>query len=434
MTRIYVEHNFCQLKTRILVNGNEIEKSSRLFKLVGGKQLHEWIVDFPHMLRNELNDKDFSIEFCGIDLEWDDFEGTLDYMKNVKDLNRLDLRFVGRNPNDNISDDSSTWSRLSGTFDNVIKPKVSIYVIGAEGSGKSTLINSLLARRLIPLKSKADIVSITEIWDTGIEKFTVIAYDIQGERLWKVDELTDEVIYKLYSDENVYRIVMNGNIPFLDSQNVMMKFIDVPSMDKFKAQEHMDAIYQGISNDSQSIILYVQKGTALGTVEDRYLLGYVINQLKKRNSDIRDRLIFVLNKMDSFLPEEEDIGKVIRSVKGDFLSMYGIEAPQIFPCSANVALNIRTYLSEIEIDNLTRDEERKLPLEAKDILPVIDKVIDYESMHLEQYSVLLPSAKMEINYRLKQAEERGDMKEQALIHCGIYSIEAAIMAYIKKWT
>lgn len=426
MTHIYVEHNFCQLETRILVNENEIEKSSKLFKLVGGKQLHEWIVDFPQILRNELNDNDFSIEFCGIDLEWDDFEDIFDYMKNVKALIRLDLRLVDRNPNDIISDDSSIWSRLPETQ----KKNFSIYVIGAEDSGKSTLINSLLAKRVIPLKSKVGIATITEILDTGKDKFTALAYGMQGEMLWKVDEFTDEAIYRLYSDENVYRIVMNGNIPFFDSQSIAMKFVDVPSMNKFKAHEYMDAIYQGMCNDSMSIILFVLNGTALGINDNSYLLNYVINQLEKSNRNIRDRFIFVLNKMDCFNPEEEDIGKAIQSAKVHLLSKHGIENPQIFPCSANVALNIRTYLSEIDIDNLTRDEELGLPLEVRDILATIDNVIDYESMHLEQYSVLVPSAKMEIGYKLKQAEEREDTKEQALIHCGIYSIEAAIVAYM----
>ena len=66
-------------------------------------------------------------------------------------------------------------------------------------------------------------------------------------------------------------------------------------------------------------------------------------------------------------------------------------------------------------------------------LPMIDKLIDHESMHLEQYSTLSPTAQRELNYKLSQAEKNGDTKEQALIHCGIYSIESAITAYVKKY-
>ena len=117
----------------------------------------------------------------------------------------------------------------------------------------------------------------------------------------------------------------------------------------------------------------------------------------------------------------------------EYLKKYGIEDPQIFPCSAYTALNIRTYLADVDIDNLTRKEERELPSAARDTLPMIDKFIDYESMHLEQYSTLSPSAQRALEYRLSQAVEKGDTKEQALIHCGIYSIEEAITAYVKKY-
>lgn len=37
---------------------------------------------------------------------------------------------------------------------------------------------------------------------------------------------------------------------------------------------------------------------------------------------------------------------------------------------------------------MTRADGRRLPLAARDTLPMIDKFIDYESMHLEQYSTL----------------------------------------------
>ena len=104
-----------------------------------------------------------------------------------------------------------------------------------------------------------------------------------------------------------------------------------------------------------------------------------------------------------------------------------------FPCSAFTALNIRTYLNDIDIDNLTRAQEYQLPLAAQETVTLIYKLVRFESMHLEKYSTLSPSAQQELNYRLSQAIENKDTKEQAMIHSGIYSIEAAITAYVKKY-
>lgn len=237
---------------------------------------------------------------------------------------------------------------------------------------------------------------------------------------------------ELNDNENAYRIAAQGNIPFLDARSTALMLVDTPGPNNSQNQAHKNTTYRAINSDANNLILYVLNGTQLSTNDDASLLSYVAEQIKKGGKQVRDRFIFVVNKMDGFNPEEEDISKAITAAKR-YLASYGIEDPQIFPCSAYTALNIRTYLDGVDIDNMTRADQKKLPSAARDTLPMIDKFIDYDSMHLEQYSTLSPSAQRELNYKLSQAEQNGDTKEQALIHCGIYSIEAAITAYVKKY-
>ena len=248
----------------------------------------------------------------------------------------------------------------------------------------------------------------------------------------KVPNLTYDIMDALNDNEDVYKIEAQGNIPFLDARNTALMLVDTPGPNNSQNQAHKNTTYRAINSDANNLILYVLNGTQLSTNDDAALLSYVAEQIKKGGKQVRDRFLFVVNKMDSFNPEEENIEKAVIAAK-KYLASYGIEDPQIFPCSAYTALNIRTYLEGVDIDNITRAEERKLPSAARDTLPMIDKFIDYDSMHLEQYSTLSPSAQRELNYKLNQAEENGDTKEQALIHCGIYSIEAAIKAYVKKY-
>lgn len=446
MTQVYVKYNPYRLETQILVNGREIEKDSTLFKLIKGKRLQEWIGDFPQKLRDELNSVEFAIEFCGMDLDWDDFEDVFNHAKDAKILNKLELKFTeGKSDDDiqekivNIFEDLKAGpiedfrdQKLLKAFDNVNNSDFPIHVIATMSSGKSTLINALLEKRLMPSKNEACTATITEILDTDDDRFTAIVHYVNSKEEKEYQELTYEVMSELNSDENVHRIEVEGNIPFLDSRSTALRLVDTPGPNNSQNQEHMNTTYRAINNDSNSLILYVLNGTQLSTTDDAGLLDYVASQIKKGGKQVRDRFLFVVNKMDGFNPEEEDIGKAIQSVK-KYLSDRGIKDPQIFPCSAYTALNIRTHLNHINIDNMTRSEERKLPSAARDTLPMIDKFIDHESMHLEKYSTLSPSAKRELDYKLKQAEERGDTKEQALIHCGIYSIEAAITAYVKKY-
>lgn len=299
-------------------------------------------------------------------------------------------------------------------------------------SGKSTLINALLGKKLMPSKNEACTATITEILDNDMEIFAAVVHDEDDVVLQNIPELTYDIMSELNDDENVHRISATGNIPFLDANSTALMLVDTPGPNNSQNQAHKNTTYRAINSDANNLILYVLNGTQLSTNDDASLLSYVAEQIKRGGKQVRDRFLFVVNKMDGFNPEEEDIGKAITDAKR-YLASYGIEDPQIFPCSAYTALNIRTYLGGVDIDNMTRADERKLPSAARDTLPMIDKFIDYESMHLEQYSTLSPSAQRELNFKLSQAEKNGDTKEQALIHCGIYSIEAAIRAYVKKY-
>lgn len=446
MTQIYVKYNPYRLETQILVNGREIEKDSTLFKVVKGKRLQEWVGDFPQMLRNELNSVDFAIEFCGMDLDWDDFEDAFSHAKESGEIKNLDLKFIEGKSDEDINDKIVAVfkdlqegpvadfrdPKLVKAFENINNSVFPINVIATMSSGKSTLINALLGKRLMPSKNEACTATITKILDNDGEGFEAVAYNQEDEILREVPELTYDIMNELNENTDVHRIEAKGNIPFLDAKSTALMLLDTPGPNNSQNQAHKNTTYRAINNDSNNLILYVLNGTQLSTNDDASLLSYVADQIKKGGKQVRDRFLFVINKMDGFNPEEEDIGKAIKAAKR-YLASYGIENPQIFPCSAYTALNIRTYLGDIDIDKLTRSEERKLPSAARDTLPMIDKFIEYESMHLEQYSTLSPSANRELDYKLKEAEKRGDSKAQALIHCGICSIEAAITAYVKKY-
>lgn len=446
MAQVEIKYNPYKMETDINVNGKDISNDSILYKVVKGKRLQEWIGQFPQMLVDELNTVDFDIKFYGMALDWDDFEDAFNQAKEKGKIKKLSLKFIEGKSDDDINDrivevfkdlqegpvDDFRDPKLVRAFSNINNSVFPINVIATMSSGKSTLINALLGKRLMPSKNEACTATITELLDNDSEVFEAVVYDQDEVVLREVPELTYDVMSELNDDENVYKIAAKGNIPFLDATSTALMLVDTPGPNNSQNQAHKNTTYRAINNDSNNLILYVLNGTQLSTNDDASLLSYVAEQIKKGGKQVRDRFLFVINKMDGFNPEEEDIGKAITAAKR-YLASYGIEDPQIFPCSAYTALNIRTYLDGIDIDNLTRSEERKLPSAARDTLPMIDKFIDYESMHLEQYSTLSPSAQRELDYKLSQAEENGDTKEQALIHCGIYSIEAAITAYVKKY-
>jgi len=446
MAQIYIKYNPYRMETQIDVNGKEIAIDSILYKIVKGKRLQEWVGKFPQMLVDELNTVDFDIEFYGMSLDWDDFEDAFNHAKADGVIKKLNLKYIEGKSDEDITEkivdiftdlqegpvDDFRDPKLKRAFDNINQSVFPINVVATMSSGKSTLINALLGKKLMPSKNEACTATITEILDNDMEQFAAVVYDENNVVLREIPELTYEIMSELNDDEQVHKIKAEGNIPFLDAKSTALMLVDTPGPNNSQNQDHKNTTYRAINNDSNNLILYVLNGTQLSTNDDANLLRYVAEQIQKGGKQVRDRFLFVINKMDAFNPEEESTEKAIKAAKV-YLASYGIEDPQIFPCSAYTALNIKTYLDGVDIDNLTRSEEKRLPMAARDTLPMIDKFVEYESMHLEQYSTLSPSAQRELDYRLSQAEKNGDTKEQALIHCGICSIEAAITAYVKKY-
>lgn len=448
MAQVTVKYNPYRLATEIIINGRKIETDSDLYRVTKGKRLQEWCSEFPRMLTDEINSCDIDIEFVGTELDWDDFEDAFNIAVDKKIVNIHNMKYIAARSDDDVHEkivniftdlqdeaapiDAFRDASITKAFANINNSVFPINVIATMSSGKSTLINSMLRRKLMPSKNEACTAIITEILDCDRSVFNARVYSEDGSLLYTHPELTYELMNELNEDENVFRIISEGDIPFIDASETALKLIDTPGPNNSQNQSHKDTTFKSINNDSNNLILYVLNGTQLSTNDDANLLNYVSSQIKKGGKQARDRFLFVINKMDAFNPEEENIQNVINAVK-KYLASYGIDDPQIFPVSAYTALNIRTYLADVDIDNLSRAEEKKLPSAARETITAIDKFNDFEQMHLEKYSTLSPSAQRELNYKLNKAIESGDTKEQALIHCGIYSIEAAITAYVKKY-
>lgn len=446
MAQVYVKYNPYRLETTVKVNGRDVSTDSILYKVTKGKRLQEWIGKFPKMLREELNTLDFSLEYCGMELDWDDFQDAFEQAQKEGLVRVSAMKYIAGKSDDDINEkivkvfedlqegpiDDFRDVKLTKAFESINNSIFPVNVIATMSSGKSTLINALLGINLMPSKNEACTATITEILDIDDPSFSAVVYDEDGVALQEVPHLTYEIMNELNDNTNVSRIAAEGDIPFLDAKSTALMLVDTPGPNNAQNQAHKNTTYRAINNDSNNLILYVLNGTQLSTNDDASLLHYVADQIKKGGKQVRDRFLFVINKMDDFNPETESIEKAVLSAKR-YLASFGIEDPQIFPCSAFAALQLKTELANIDIDNLTRNEKKQLSVSARDAIGMIEKLLDFESMHLEQYSTLSPSAQQELNFRLSRAIEEDDTKEQALIYSGIYSIEAAITAYVKKY-
>lgn len=307
MAQVEIKYNPYKMETDINVNGKDISNDSILYKVVKGKRLQEWIGQFPQMLVDELNTVDFDIKFYGMALDWDDFEDAFNQAKEKGKIKKLSLKFIEGKSDDDINDkivevfkdlqegpvDDFRDPKLARAFSNINNSVFPINVIATMSSGKSTLINALLGKRLMPSKNEACTATITELLDNDCEVFEAVVYDQDEVILREVPELTYDVMSELNDDGNVYKIAAKGNIPFLDATSTALMLVDTPGPNNSQNQAHKNTTYRAINNDSNNLILYVLNGTQLSTNDDAALLSYVAEQIKKGGKQVRDRFLFI---------------------------------------------------------------------------------------------------------------------------------------------
>ena len=433
MREIFIKYNPYRLETSITIDGMAPKQNSRLN--FGDHRLQEWIEELPEILFEECSSRDFKITFHGTILDYEDVEAmALEAKKNG--LN-IELEHI---PAKEVSDKEAAIDEIfdkiqAGPFDELKQPDVvkafdmakssdfEVNVVATMSAGKSTLINALLRQKLMPAKQEACTATITEIKDNDADHFMAKAYDSKGNLIQIHPELSLDIMDSLNSDPEVSKIHVEGNIPFVTSEDVSLVLVDTPGPNNSRDPEHKAATYRMLSESSKTVILYILNATQLAVNDDSNLLSHVADSMKVGGKQSRDRYIFVLNKLDDFKKDEDSVEAAIKKAR-DHLRDNDIENANIYPASALTALYIRTILAESDDDD--DDDVGFAKLKVR-------KFNKYPEMHFEKLAPLTPSIRSEIEKRLKNARSKQNDYEEALIHCGIVPIEMAIKMYVQKY-
>lgn len=282
-------------------------------------------------------------------------------------------------------------------IDRKIYRNIEILVMATMSSGKSTLINALLSKKLLPSSNEACTATITKVINKNQKNYSAKAFSIKRELLYEEYDVSYEKMRDWNNDENISEIEIYGIIPFANTLNLTL--IDTPGPNNSRNIEHQKMLEINLKNiNKNTIILYVLNATQLGITDDSNLLDYLIKNVGNNTKHI----IFALNKLDCF-GDDDDISETITGVQ-KYLQKKGIAEPNIFPMAALPALLIRS-------EPQTRRQKHKRDYYI-DIMN-IDK-----NLHLEKYSII------EIeNHKLKNIKN----EERALLHTGIHTLENKII-------
>lgn len=452
MREIFIKYNPYKVETTVEIDGKPIKKSSALNK--DDRRLQEWIDELPQDLLEECNTKSFHLTFQGTVLDYEDLQSVISEAR--KDGFEFECDFVQAKE---VKDKETAiqeifWDIQNGPFEELKQPDVikafqnaqtsdfPVNVVATMSAGKSTLINALLRQKLMPAKQEACTATITELRDSDNSVFHAEAYDKDGGLLLVEPELTLAGMESLNSNPAVSTIRAEGDIPFVNSDDVSLVLVDTPGPNNSRDPEHKAATYRMLSESSKTLVLYILNATQLAVNDDNNLLSHVADSMKVGGKQSRDRFIFVVNKLDDFKMGEDSVTAAIKKVR-HYLEDKGIQNPNVYPASALTALDIRTVLRDMKVVGYSEDELDELDPEVLGVITKVKKINKNGDLHLEQYAPLTPSVRAEISRQLAEAEglaqssdaetKSEGMKRLALIHSGIIPIEAAIRMYVLKY-
>jgi GTPase SAR1 family protein len=444
MKKVFIKYNPYKLETEITVDGNQLAQNSQLGeKAAKGTHLQEWVEDLPRILIDEYNDTEFEVTFHGTLLDYEDLKSAFTEAQKRHELTfKLEhkpaketadkealidnvFKEIQEGPFDELRD-----KQIISAFEHAKSKDFEVCVVATMSAGKSTLINAMLGTKLMPSKQEACTAIITRIKDTNDKDvpWKAKVYNKEGQLTETHEALNYSTMERLNADENVSEIRAEGNIPFVSSEDVSLVLIDTPGPNNSRDPHHKKVQSEFLSKSSKALVLYIMTGE-FGTDDDYTLLKRVAESMSVGGKQSKDRFIFVINKLDGRKKEDGDTEQTLERVRA-YLKTHGIDNPNLFPAAALPALDFRLITSGADVDDDTRDEAE---MTAK-------RLNRNETLHLETYAPLPTGIRNDIEQQLTKAKASKSKNanknvnyDEALIHTGIPSVEAAIRQYVQKY-
>lgn len=447
MNKVKIKYNPYVVETEFLLNNKKIDNKSN-FYYMQDKRLQEWIEPigdwkglFQELFEYFNSSEKLSLEFNGTlpdfkDIEYAKGKYGLKCFKEVElvhipakgsenkvELLKKQFNKIVNSPIDELKD-----PQIREAFDTTISSEFEIVVIAPMSSGKSTLINSIIGKKILPEASMATTATIVKITDKDEYKdFLVTCKDNNGKIIVnnKVAnlKLITELNEKANIDKNIDLIDIKGNIPNIPSNEVNVVFVDTPGPNNAENMHHKEMMEKALKNENNNIILYVFNADKIENNDSKdvfKMIATIINT-SVAGKRARDRIMFVCTRMGDTEPENETAEEIIKKIK-DMLESHNIKEPNIFLTDAKACELIRMNNAGIE---MTDSEEDIIGGEIKKFNRANRQLFKYASISEEKIKEF--SDEIE-KYRGDKLNER-----VAEINSGIPALEYAITNYIEKY-
>lgn len=231
------------------------------------------------------------------------------------------------------------------------KPKKRVFITANMSAGKSTLINALIGKIVNRTMNDACTSKIHYIYDKAFEDNYTHKLD------YELNLNSDQKTLLENDVRNLEPIILATTyFNMLCDRDSRLCIIDTPGVNSATNKEHGELTRQTLSTEKYDLLVYVVNAENAGTEDDLNYLTFISENVPK------NKVIFVLNKLDSFKKSDDSIFDSIENLRKDLLN-HGFDNPIICPISSKAAFLCKQELCGVELMN---SEKRRLEMYKDD--------------------------------------------------------------------
>lgn len=395
-------------------------------------------------LGDAVRDKDTVIRFHGTRDDFDDLSASLardgvccpcEMDDEITLAGKLDDAEAMRRRIWSCGIDELKCSALEQAFDNASDRTLRVHVIAATSAGKSTLINAMLRRELLPSSMAAKTSIVTEIADSDDD--SLVATCVRCAEESAPEPIDARRMAQLNDDCTIDRIKVRGRLPFATHGELRLVMVDTPGTTNERDSRHRATTEREMMESPHALVICVLSGSDPGLLSEYASLRDIASKITRNR---RSRIVFVLNKLDEYAREQVELGETNDPRKlaakldrfADDLRANGFDDAVMLPVAARPALKIRTLLRDSSSDlSEMASASDSVRNAMNDALNLVSLPMDAYAEHYAR--ALPPTAYDAIMQRLDAARDAGDKRTQAEIKSGVPFLEAMIDAYLSRY-
>ena len=219
------------------------------------------------------------------------------------------------------------------------KPEKKVLLVGTLSSGKSSLINALVGKKINKVQSSTCTSKAHHILEKPYEDNLIYEWDHELELN------ADKETLMLNNEDNKENKIFIGTYfnTFTNEKKYRLHLIDSPGINSSTYKEHKEITNSVLNNEKIDLLIYVFNAEHIATTDDEKYLKYL-------RENYKGKILFLVNKLDTFRIKDDSVSQTLENLE-KYLIRLEFKNLEIYPISAYSAFLAKTKIFNNDLDD-----------------------------------------------------------------------------------